>query len=520
MDVVSYLEVNACLPNDLSIYFWLIHGPTGSNLMSIVSSSVAEQAKSTPQQQRWLGAKITPSLIVLGVFICLWFIPAPEGLSPKAWNLFAIFLCTILAIVLKPLPMGAVALLSVAACTLTKTLTIEESLTSFSSHMIWLVLISFLLARGFIKTGLGTRIAYHFVYFFGKSTLGMSYGLVLTEALLSPFIPSTTARGAGIIFPIVLSLSKEFGSDPANNTQRKVGAFLMAVCFHTNVITSTLFLTAMAANPIIAGFALEFGVNMTWINWAKATIVPGVISLIAMPLIVYFTYPPEIKKTPAAKEFAEQKLAEMGKLSFNEIIMLGTFGLLLVLWVFGSYLSINATVAALAGLSILLITGVLDWDDVLDEKNGWNTFIWLTILLNLSNYLAKFGLMIWFGDKMQNIVAGYSWPIALSALLLVYYYSHYLFASLTAHITSLYSAMTVVAIACGAPGELVAYLFAFFSSLCAAFTHYGTGAAPVYYGANYVPFAIWWKIGAILGVAYILIWGVLGSAWLNLLGMW
>jgi DASS family divalent anion:Na+ symporter len=490
--------------------------------MNLVKNSIAEKSQSnqTTPPQRWAGAKLMPSLIVIVVFIALSLIPVPEGLSPKAWSLFNIFICTILAIVLKPLPMGAVALLSLAACTLTKTLTIEESLTSFSSHMIWLVLISFLLARGFIKTGLGTRIAYHFVYFFGKSTLGLGYGLVLTETLLSPFIPSTTARGAGIIFPIVLSLSKEFGSDPANNTQRKVGAFLMAVCFHTNVITSTLFLTAMAANPIIAGFALEFGVEMTWINWAKATLVPGILSLIAMPLIVYFTYPPEIKQTPTAKEFAQRKLAELGKFSFNEMVMLSTFGMLLVLWVFGSYLNINATVAALAGLSVLLLTGVLDWEDVLNEKNGWNTFIWLTILLNLSNYLAKFGLMVWFGGKMQTIVSVYSWPTALAALLLVYYYSHYFFASLTAHITSLYSAMTVVAIACGAPGELVAYLFAFFSSLCAAFTHYGTGAAPVYYGTNYIPFAVWWKIGAILGFAYLIIWGVIGSAWLNILGMW
>jgi DASS family divalent anion:Na+ symporter len=487
--------------------------------MNIVNSSnISPTTSQLPSE--WLGAKLVPSMIVILTSIALSMLPVPEGLAPQAWNLFNIFVCTILAIVLKPLPMGAIALLSITACTLTKTLTIQESLTSFSSPMIWLVLISFLLARGFIKTGLGTRIAYHFVYFFGKSTLGLSYGLVLTESLLSPVIPSTTARGAGIIFPIVLSLSKEFGSDPANNTQNKVGAFLMAVCFHTNVITSTLFLTAMAANPIIAKFAAGFGVDMTWLNWAKAAALPGLLSLISMPLIIYFTYPPEVKRTPEAKQFAQRKLAEMGKLSFNELVMLATFGILLVLWVFGDQLSINATVAALAGLSILLVTGVLDWEDILNETSGWNTFIWLTILLNISEYLTKFGMMIWFGGKMQGIVAGYTWPLAFITLLMVYYYSHYFFASLTAHITSLYSAMAVVAIACGAPAQLVAYMFAFFSCLCASFTHYGTGAAPVYYGTNYIPFANWWKIGGILGFSHIIIWGVIGSAWLKALGMW
>ncbi len=461
---------------------------------------------------------IINTLVVL-MFLSLWFYKVPAGLTEQSWHLFCIFFTTIVAIVAKCLPMGALAMLSVTVATFTKTLTVEQSLNSFSSPMIWLVLVAFLLARGFIKTGLGSRIAYHLIYLFGRSTLGLSYAFVLTETVLSPFIPSSTARGAGIIFPIVTALSKELGSTPEQKTERKIGAFLVTVCFNTNVVTSAMFLTAMAANPIIANMASTIGVNITWFAWAKAAFLPAVLTLVLMPIAIYYLYPPEIKSSPEIQAFAKDKIAKLGGLTKPEIIMLFTFATLLVLWVGGDVLGVNATVAAFIGLAILLLTNVLDWDDILEEKNGWNTFIWLAILLNMTKYLSEFGMMTWFGENMKVLVTGLSWPVSLTILLLTYFYIHYLFASLTAHITSLYSAFTVVAISAGTPPMLAALLFAFFSNLCACLTHYGSGTAPVYFATNYVSFTNWWRIGFYIGAVYLVLWGLVGSAWLNLIGM-
>ena len=191
-------------------------------------------AVSIVNKSSWEGVKIKPGLLVLAVALAIWFAPVPAGLTPQAWHLFTIFITTILCIVVKPLPMGATAIVSLAACVFTNTLTVEQTLSSFNSKTIWLIVIAFLLARGFIKTGLGSRVAYYFVYFFGKSTLGLGYGLMFTEFLLAPFVPSNTARGAGIIYPLTTSLSKEFNSDPKDNTHRKMGSFLITICYHTN----------------------------------------------------------------------------------------------------------------------------------------------------------------------------------------------------------------------------------------------------------------------------------------------
>lgn len=488
-----------------------------------MDASIIADDSQIPTQKRnldWKGAKLKPTLGVLGFALVLWFTPPPEGLSVQAWHLFAIFVSTILGIIVKPVPMGALAILSLVACTVTKTLTIQQALSSFSSKTVWLIVIAFLLARGFVKTGLGARIAYYFVLFLGKSTLGLSYGLLFTDFILAPFIPSNTARGAGILFPIVSSLSKEYDSHPSTNTERKIGAYLIKICFHANIISSTMFMTAMAANPLMATFALEIGVEITWLSWAKAAIIPGLCSLVALPLVVYFIYPPEVKKTPEAKVYAQKQLAKMGPLTLDEMLMLLTFGLLLTLWIFGSSLGIDATSAAFIGLGILLFTGVLEWDDILNEKNGWNTFIWLTTLLMMTTFLAKFGMMTWFSERMHGFVTGHSWWLAMSFLALVYFYSHYLFASLTAHVTSMYSAFIIVAVMSGAPPLLVAMVFAFFSNLSACVTHYGTGTAPVYFGMGYVTVNDWWRIGGILSIVNILIWTIIGGSWWKIIGIW
>lgn len=483
--------------------------------MSMSTVTVATKATGS-----WEGAKLKPTFMVLALALAIWFTPAPAGLSLQAWHLFAIFITTIVGIVVKPLPMGAIAILSISACVFTKTLTTAEALSSYNSTTVWLIAIAFLLARGFIKTGLGARIAYYFVYFLGKSTLGLSYGIMLTEFMLSPFVPSNTARGGGIIYPLVTSLSKEFNSDPKDNTHRKMGSFLITICYHTNLITSTMFITAMAANPLMVSFAQQWGVNITWLGWAKATIVPGLVSLFTLPLIVYFLYPPEIKSTPEAKEFATSRLKAMGPISKNEIFMLSTFGLLLVLWMFGESFGVDATGAAFLGLAMLLVGGVLSWDDILGEKNAWDTFIWLSALLMMTSFLTKFGMIDWLSGHMSGIVDGRSWPAAMAILLIIFFYTHYFFASLTAHITSLYSAFVAVSIASGAPPMLACLLFAFIATLSACTTHYGTGTGPVYFGTNYVSFSRWWSIGAVMGFVHIIVWCGLGMVWWKFIGIW
>lgn len=474
----------------------------------------------THSHKRIIKKKVIPLLVMLLVGWLIWIIPHSEEVSDQAWSLFAIFIATILGIVLKPMPISALAIIAMSFATLTKTLTLEQALGGFSGNIVWLVLFAFFISRGFIKTGLGERISYWFVGVFGKKTLGLSYGLLLSEVILAPAIPSVTARAGGVIFPIVLSLSKSYDSDPEKGTQRKIGSFLTKVAYQGSVISSAMFLTAMAANPLIAGLTQEAGYTFGWGTWALAGIVPGIISLLLMPFVVYKLYPPLIKDTPDAARMAKQKLQAMGRFKKEEWMLLGVFVLLLVLWIFGPMLQVKATVAAMVGLALLLVFGVLHWHEVLEEKHAWDTFIWFATLIMLATYLGKFGLTSWFSEQIVGAVGGFTWVTGFSILVLVYFYSHYFFATATAHVGAMYPAFLLVAIGLGTPPGLAIPTLAFASNLMGGLTHYGSGPAPIYYGSGYVDIKAWWTIGFILSVINLAIWIGLGAPWWKLIGLW
>ena len=482
---------------------------------------MATETPAPPATTGWQGVKLIPFLAAVGVALILWFIPAPAGVKPGAWHLFAIFAATILGVILKPLPMGAVTLLGLVALVLTETVPIKNALSGFSNTTIWLIVIAFFISRGFIKTGLGTRIAYLFVAALGKRTLGLSYGLIATDLVLAPAIPSNTARAGGVVFPTLRSIAHAFGSEPDNEeSAAKCGRFLTMSSFQGNVITSGMFLTAMAANPLAAKLAAEQGVKIAWAGWAVAALVPGLISLLIMPLVIYWLWPPVLKRTENATGLARTRLKEMGPVKVHEWIMLGVFVLLLVLWIFGEKFKLDATASAFVGLAVLLITGVLSWEDILKERGAWDTLIWFAVLVMMATELNSQGMIPWFSKQAGGLVAGFGWGKAFIILVLLYLYSHYLFASQTAHVSAMYAAFLAVAIAAGTPPMLAALVLAFFSNIFSSLTHYGTGPAPILFGSGYVPMGTWWKAGFLASVINVVIWLGLGSIWWKVLGLW
>jgi DASS family divalent anion:Na+ symporter len=449
-------------------------------------------------------------------------IPVPStNIDPKGWSLFAIFVSTIVGVVLKPMPMGPVALLGLLVATLTGTLDLaKEGLTGYSSPIVWLIIFVFFIARGFIKTQLGTRMAYLFVNRIGYHTLGIAYGLAATELIIAPVIPSNSARAGGIMYPITKSIAESLGSYPGDASKHKVGSFLIQVSYHCNLIVSAMFLTAMAANPMAQAFAAKQGITITWGNWFMAASVPGIISMIIIPLLLYWVYPPETKSIPHVVELTQEKLQSMGPMSKKEWIMAITFLSMLVLWIFGDFLAINSTTTALIGVSVLLLTKVLTLDDILAEREAWHTLIWFAILLTMANYLEKFGFVGWFSDVMGSLVLGSGWVTTYIVLILVYFYSHYFFASNTAHISAMYAAFLSVALAAGSPPLVTALTLGFCGSLFSSITHYGSGSSVVLYGAGYVPVTTWWRLGFMVSVVNLIIWLGIGGMWWKVLGLW
>jgi len=435
--------------------------------------------------------------------------------------MFAIFLSTIIGIILKPMPMGAVALFGMLISCLTGVLDInKEAISAFGSSTIWLVVLVFFIARGFIKTNLASRVAYRFVVLLGKRSLGLGYGIILSELFMAPFIPSNTARAVGIIFPITKSISEAIGSAPEAGTQRKIGSYLIQVAYHGNLITSAMFLTAMAANPVAQALAGKLGVKISWLDWSTAAIVPGLISIIIIPFLLYIIYPPSVKEIPQAKIWAKEKLLGLGAMSIEEWIMTITFSVMLVLWAIGEHFGIAASLVALLGLCTLLLFNILSMEDILKETECWHTLLWLSILVMMAEYLDKFGFISWMSTHIMYFIEGMNWSLGLLVLVLIYFYSHYLFAGNVAHVGAMYTAFLNVAISIGSPPLMSALILGFFSSLFSSTTHYGTAPASIFFGSKYVSIGEWWYYGFIVGTANVVIWLLTGIIWWKIIGLY
>jgi DASS family divalent anion:Na+ symporter len=449
--------------------------------------------------------QIVPLAVTLVFGLIIWFIPAPSGVKPEAWHLLAIFLATILGIILKAASMGTLCMLAIAMVALTGILapgdpakSISLALRSFGDKVIWLIGISFFIARGFIKTGLGSRVAYIFIKLFGKSPLGLAYSLGAADLILAPAIPSNTARGGGIIYPIMKSMSMSLGSMPDKpETHRKVGAYLTLNSYYMNLIASAMFLTGTASNPMCQKFAADLGIHISWMSWFWAAIVPGLASILLIPLLLFKVFPPELKKTTEAPAI-----------------------ILLVLWMTGDIFKIDATTTAFIGLTILLLTQVLTWEDIKGEKAAWDTIVWFATLVMMAGSLNDLGFIPWFGKLIQTQLLGLSWTMAFPIIILVYFFSHYLFASATAHVAAMYAALLAVGVAMGVPPLLLALMLGFTGSIYGTLTHYAHGTAPVFFGSGYVDVKHWWTTGLIIGVALLLIWMGLGGLWWKFTGIY
>jgi divalent anion:Na+ symporter, DASS family len=461
---------------------------------------------------KWLLVVLLPAILFL--------LPVPAGVTPQAWRLLAIFVGTILGLMLQPLPLGAMALVGLAAAALTGALPAGQVFAGYADPLVWMVLAAFCISRVMIKTGLGRRVALLFIRALGHTSLGLGYSVVASDAVLGMVIPSNGARAGGIVFPIVKSLAEAYGSRPGP-TAARLGAFLMLMVYHCDVIVSAMFFTGNASNPLIASLAQQVtGIEISYSRWALGAIGPGLASMLAVPLFLYRTGPPAVKQTPAAAEFATAELRQLGPMVRAEKIMLGVFAFITLLWMTKSWNNIDYPITALAGLTILLIGGVLTWDDVLAERSGWDVFVWYGAIYQMARALTEAGVTRVLAQAVGQLMSGTIWWAALPVLVFIYVYAHYAFATITAHVSAFYAAFLLVIIAAGTPPYLAVFSMSYVSSLGASLTHYGTTTSPIYYGAGYVAQGAWWRIGLLVATINTLVWLAFGAAWWKLLGWW
>lgn len=469
-----------------------------------------------PQRSIKLWQAVTPVLVCL----LIWLYPVPEGLKPEAWHMFAIFVATIVGILCAPLPSGAIMFISLAVCIFTNTLTFKAALSGFASGTVWMIFAAYVLSLGFVQSGLGRRIAYKTLSLFGGSSLGIAYSLGLADLFLAPAMPSVTARSGGIILPISKSINQVLDSEPGPK-QKRLGEFLTMTCFQFTPITGAMFMTGMAANPLCATLAKEgLGLELSWIGWFWAAVVPSMICFFVMPLLSYKILNPGLKKTSEAKVMGKEQLLAMGPMSSQEKKVALGFIIALLGWGTTMWTGYNANAIAIALAAFLFATGAVNWKDVLNDKAAWDTVVWFGIIISLATGLTSLGFIKWMSAGFASMLTGMDWMVAFILLGFLYIYLHYVFATASGHVAAMYVPFSMVAIGAGAPPMMVAICFAIFSNFMWGITEYAGGPGPIYYGQGYFERPRFYGINFVLVTINVLIVFASGMLWWKLIGLY
>jgi len=452
-----------------------------------------------------------PFVLAVGI----WLTPVPAGLTPPAWHLFAVFASAIASVLIGSFPLLPSALLAVAAVVLTGTISPAKAFAGFANLSVLLVVIAFLVAIAVVKSGLGRRISLFMVSLFGKSSLGLAYSIVITDAIIAPGFPSNTARG-GVLFPIVLSVASGSGSRPEEPEGRKLGGYLMFCGMASLSVSSALWMTATSANPLGVQIVKGFGVEIGFGKWLVVAAVPALIALLLLPWLVARIFPPGIGQTPDAPVAARKELAALGPLKRDEWITAGIFAFMILGWVFGDSLQLNATSVAFAGLGMLLMSNVIGLKDIAEHGEALETFLWLAVLFALSGQLNELGFMGYVGQRLASYIVGLSWQMTYVILLALYVLIHYMFVSQTSQVLALLGVFLDVGIRGGVPAPLMAFALLFASSYFSVITPQGGSQNVIFVSSGYLTQPELYRLGLLVTLFFLAVFLIIGTPWILL----
>jgi DASS family divalent anion:Na+ symporter len=450
---------------------------------------------------------------VIALAAGLWFSPVPAGLVPDAWHLFALFVAAIVAVVIGALPILTSSVLALAAAVLTGTLAPAKAYSGFANGTILLIVVAFLVARAVVKCGLGERLGHLVVSVFGRSTLGLGYSIFLVDGVIAPAFPSNTAR-SGVLYPLVLSVAEAAGARPGEESRRRLGSFLMFSGIASLTVSSALWFTAMAANPLGAEIARGYGLEIGFGSWLVASSVPTLVAMAVLPIVLYKVVSPEVTATPEAPRAARKALAAMGPLRVHEKVVAATFAGMVGLWAAAATLGLDSTAVAFLGLGVLLATGVLSLGDIAKEGDVLATFIWFAVLFTLSGQLNELGFMGYLGERLAGALGGLSAAVAGIVLVVAYVLLHYLFVSQTAHLLALFGVFLDVGVKLDVPVAVLAFMLLFATNFFSANTPQGSSANLLFAGSGYLSQGELYRLGALTTGLNLVVYLVIGIPWL------
>jgi len=483
--------------------------PSSENPPPAAPETKAPPGPASPKPKRWA------RVISLAVAVAIWFIPPPGSVTPQAWHLFAIFAATILSVVIGAFPILTASVLAIAAAVLSGTLAASDAYAGFANPTIVLIIVAFLVARAVVKSGLGERLGYRAISLFGRSTLGLSYSVFIVDALISPAFPSNTAR-SGVLYPLVFSMAQAAGVTPERKDRQRLGQFLMFSGMASLTLSSALWLTAMAGNPLGAEIAREYGVNIGFVSWLIAASVPTILAMVLVPWLLFKVIKPEVSSMPNAPAEAKAALAKLGPLTRDQRVVGFTFLGMVILWGLSGTLGIDPTAVAFLGLGVMLATSVLTLGDIAKEGDVLATFIWFASLFTMSDQLNKLGFMEFLGERLVMRLGGLPVVVAAVVILVAYVLLHYLFVSQTAHLLALFGVFLGVGVKLGVSPALLAYQLLFATNYFAAIAPQASSANLLFAGSGFLSQNDLYRLGALHTGFCLLLYLLVGTPWLML----
>ena len=461
--------------------------------------------------------------LLLGGAIAL--VPVPDGLAPAAWYYFALFIAVIGLIITEPIPAAAVGMAGVVAAAVlglvrpTPAASAQWALSGFGNTIVWLIFAAFMFTVGYAQTGLGRRIALHLVRLLGHRTLGLGYAVALADLAFAPFTPSATARSAGTIYPVISHIPQLYGSRPDDGTARRMGAYLLYTALAVSFVTSSMFITALAPNALaITIIEQTIDVRISWTQWFVGFAPVGLTLLALTPLVLYRIYPPVIRSAPEVPRWATEQLKELGPMSRREGILFVLVASALALWIAAAE-HIDPALTAILVVLLMVIAGVVSWDDVIGQKQAWNVLIWFGTLVTLAGGLAETGFVGWLAKTTAPTFTGLGLGTAIAALVGTFFVLHYFFASITAHTATLLPVFLGVAATITAISPTRwALLLGYSLGLTGILTFYASGQSVVYYASGYMTRRDFWVLGGVMGAIFIGVYLLLIVPWLSFLG--
>ena len=295
----------------------------------------------------------------------------PEGFLRANYAMLGIFVASLILWITEAIPNYLTSLILILGVVLFNVTSQKEALAQLGHPVMWLNILSFVLASMLVKTQFARRLALAFVIKFGRSAKGVLWSFLLINLVLSAFISATTVK-ATIMLPIFMVICAIYGASDGhrNNFGRNL---VIQNLFQVNIGTNAFYTGSGAhllAISLIAGFvgSCGFGYKEWLVAVGPMSLIILVVGLL-LGMYVFFPMKKEEQKPQleGGLERLKEELSAMGKMSSQEWKAVGIFCLVLLLWVTkGTFHHIDETIVALIGAILALLpgVGVVKWNDV------------------------------------------------------------------------------------------------------------------------------------------------------------